>query len=178
MNLPNKLTMLRMCLVPVIVAVLLLGEGRVWDYTAAGVFIFAALTDFFDGSIARRQHLITDFGKLMDPLADKLLVCSTMICLLSLDRIPAWPVILVIARELGVSGYRVLAMEKGVVLAASKLGKIKTTLQVLWVIACQLHFDGDAWAVTEQVLMWGAVIFTVVSFADYVFSNRDLIKER
>ena len=132
MNLPNKLTMLRVLLIPVFVVLLLADFWGKWlDYLALAVFIIASLTDMLDGMIARKYNLITNFGKFMDPLADKLLVCSAMICLLDLGRIPAWVVIVIIAREFIISGFRLVASDKGVVIAAGYIGKAKTVFQMI-----------------------------------------------
>ena len=178
MNLPNKLTVIRIFLVPVIVLLLLLGNGTAADHTAAVLFILGTVTDFLDGKIARKRQLVTDFGKFMDPLADKLLVCSAMICLMPDGRVPAWAAVIIVAREFAVSGLRLVAANKGVVLAAGKLGKMKTSVQTAWILFLLLHFSWGWWGIAETVLMCLAVILTVVSFTDYLLKNIDLIKER
>ena len=125
MNLPNKLTIIRVCLIPFFVAALLFDHGN--NYTmrivANVLFIVASLTDLFDGKIARKYNLVTNFGKFMDPLADKLLVCSALICLIELGQLPAWVVIIIISREFIISGFRLVAADNGVVIAASYWGK-------------------------------------------------------
>ena len=135
MNTPNKLTLLRMAMVPVIVLILCLGRpDPLWLYIACGLFVIASLTDLLDGHLARKYHQITNFGKFMDPLADKLLVCSVLICLTEWGLAPVWAVIVIVAREFAVSGIRLIAAEKGIVLAASRIAKLKTNVQMFWVI--------------------------------------------
>lgn len=179
MNLPNKLTLIRIFLVPVIVALLLLGEVGSWLYYTAGIlFILASITDFLDGYLARKNNWITNFGKFMDPLADKILVCSVLICLITKGLSPAWAVILIIAREFAISGFRLIAVEKGVVLAASNLAKRKTNMQTLWVIYLLFPFAWDSWKLVADILMVLAVILTIWSFADYIVKNRSVLKEQ
>ena len=136
MNLPNKLTVLRVCMIPFFVVMLLLngGENQTYRYIAAAIFIVASLTDMLDGKIARKYNLVTNFGKFMDPLADKLLVCSALICLVDLKQLPAWMVIVIISREFIISGFRLVASDNGIVIAASYWGKFKTTFQMISVI--------------------------------------------
>src|ERR671931_307064 len=168
LNLPNVLTMLRILAVPVIV-VALLDETPNGDALAAGVFALAALTDGLDGYIARRRDDVTVFGKLMDPLADKLLIVAALVSLVSLDRLAAWVAMVIIARELAVTGLRGVAAERGVVIAASWLGKVKTLLQVAAII-CLIAFDpAPAWV---DVLLYIAVAMTVISGLDYFFGLR------
>lgn len=138
MNLPNKLTIFRVILVIPFVALMLNG----YDLWAVAVFIIASLTDSLDGKIARKYNLITDFGKFMDPLADKLLVCAAMICLVEMGRLPAWMVIVIISREFIISGFRLVASDNGVVIAASYWGKFKTTFQMLMIIVLILNLGG------------------------------------
>lgn len=184
MNLPNKLTIFRMILILPFV-VLLLGGRKIGlfsgiaeytDYIALAIFIVASLTDLLDGKIARKYHLITNFGKFMDPMADKLLVCSAMICLVELGRIPAWVVIVIISREFVISGFRLIASDNGRVLAASYWGKFKTTFQM--VMVCLMIADIEKLQVLTTVVMWIALILTVVSLADYLWKNRDVMKEQ
>ena len=178
MNLPNKLTMVRMFLVPVIVALLLLCETGSAGYYAAGVlFLLASFTDFLDGYLARKHNWITNFGKFMDPLADKLLVCSVLICLITKGLAPAWAVIAIVAREFAISGFRLIAVEKGVVLAASNLAKRKTNVQTLWVIYLLFPFPWKHWNLVATILMAAAVILTVWSFVDYLLKNRSVLKD-
>jgi CDP-diacylglycerol--glycerol-3-phosphate 3-phosphatidyltransferase len=168
LNIPNALTMLRIVAVPVVV-VALLGEIENGDLWAGIVFTAAAFTDGLDGWIARRKGDVTTFGKLMDPLADKLLVVAALISLVSLDRLQAWIAMVIIARELAVTGLRAVAVEYGVVVAASWLGKLKTALQVAAIIAL-IAVDPATTAV--DVLVWAAMIVTVWSGVDYFVGVR------
>jgi CDP-diacylglycerol---glycerol-3-phosphate 3-phosphatidyltransferase len=172
-NLPNVLTLLRIIAVPVIV-VALLGETPNGDALAAGVFALAAFTDGLDGYIARRRQDVTTFGKLMDPLADKLLIIASLVSLVSLDRLAAWVAMVIIARELAVTGLRAVAVEQGVVISASWLGKLKTTLQVAAVFALIIWNPSPIWV---DVLVYTAVAATVISGADYFFGLRRRLEE-
>ena len=146
------------------------------NWIALAIFIIASLTDLLDGKIARKYNLVTNFGKFMDPLADKLLVCSALICLIELNKIPAWMVIIIIAREFIISGFRLVASDNGVVIAASYWGKFKTTFQMIAV--CLLIADISVINVVTQVVLWIAVILTVVSLIDYLVKNKDVMKEK
>ncbi len=180
MNLPNKLTVARVILIPFFVFFLLNDAmNPYFKWIALAIFIVASLTDLADGKIARKYNLVTDFGKFMDPLADKLLVCSAMIGLIELGRIEAWIVIVIIAREFIISGFRLVAADAGVVIAASYWGKVKTTTQMLMVIfmiAEPLLVRVGIPLIVTQVLMWIALILTVVSLADYLVKNRAVLK--
>ena len=184
MNLPNKLTIFRTILIPFFLVALMVPEIPGGKWIAVGIFIVASLTDFLDGKIARKYNLVTDFGKFMDPLADKLLVCSAMIALISLDRIPAWVVIVIIAREFIISGFRLVASDNGIVIAASYWGKIKTTVQMLMVILLILNLGETipsaaiGFRVAEQILIYAALILTVVSLLDYLIKNRSVLAEK
>lgn len=174
MNLPNKLTVLRMILIiPFVICMLAGGTGNL-RFAALAIFIVASLTDLLDGKIARKYNLITDFGKFMDPLADKLLVCSAMICLVELHRLPAWVVIVIISREFAISGFRLIASDNGIVIAASWWGKFKTTAQMIMVILMIANLGG-AFAVLEQIFMWVALVLTVVSLVDYIQKNKEVL---
>lgn len=189
MNLPNKLTIFRVILIVPFV-LLLLGESSEWgwfqaifggileyvDYIALAVFAVASLTDLIDGKIARKYNLVTNFGKFMDPLADKLLVCSAMIALVGLGRIPAWVVILIIAREFIISGFRLIAADNNVVIAASYWGKFKTTFQM--VMVCLMIADIPQLQILTDIVMWIALGLTIVSLADYIWKNREIMKEQ
>ncbi len=175
MNLPNKLTMFRVILIPFFIVFLLVPITPVDKWIALGIFIVASLTDLLDGYIARKYNLVTNFGKFMDPLADKLLVCSALICLIELDRIPSWMVIIIIAREFVISGFRLIASDNGVVIAASYWGKFKTTFQMIAV--CLMIADIEALAMVTLIVTWIAVILTVVSLVDYLIKNKDVMKE-
>ncbi len=173
LNLPNFLTLLRIIAVPVVV-VALLGETPNGDALGAAVFALAALTDGLDGYFARSRDSVTTFGKLMDPLADKLLVTAALISLVSLHRLEPWVAMVIIAREIAVTGLRAIAAERGVVIAASWMGKAKTVLQVGAVIALIATNPAPAWA---DALLYLAVVATVVSGADYFFGLRRRMSE-
>ena len=191
MNLPNKLTVFRVILIVPFV-LLLLGGHSEWgwfhtifggimaytDYIALVIFIVASLTDMLDGKIARKYNLVTNFGKFMDPLADKLLVCSAMICLIDMDRIPAWIVIVIISREFIISGFRLVASDNHVVIAASYWGKFKTTFQMLMVIVLILNIQMPFFQILGVILTYVALILTVVSLIDYIVKNKDVLKEQ
>lgn len=186
MNLPNKLTVFRVILIVPFVLVML-GSYAEWpwymalfggivgyaDYIALGIFIIASLTDLLDGRIARKYNLVTNFGKFMDPLADKLLVCAALICLVEMDRIPAWIVIIIMSREFIISGFRLVAADNRVVIAANYWGKFKTTFQM--VMVCLMIANIDALAVLTQLVMWIAVLLTVISLIDYMAKNKNVL---
>lgn len=175
MNLPNKLTIFRVILIPFFVLLMLVDITPYDKWIALAIFIVASLTDLLDGKIARKYNLVTNFGKFMDPLADKLLVCSALICLVSLGRIPAWIVIVIIAREFIISGFRLIASDNGVVIAASYWGKFKTTFQM--VMICLMIADIAAISILTTVIMWVALVLTVVSLVDYLVKNKDVMKD-
>ena len=175
MNLPNKLTMFRVVLIPFFIVFLLVPTIPSGKWIALAIIIVASLTDLLDGKIARKYNLVTNFGKFMDPLADKLLVCSALICLIELQRIPSWMVVLIIAREFTISGFRLIAADNGVVIAASYFGKFKTTFQMIAV--CLLIADIEALQSVTLIILWIAVILTVVSLVDYLVKNKDVMKE-
>lgn len=177
MNLPNKLTVLRVIMIPFFVVFMLtdLG-GKYGNYIALAIFAVASLTDLLDGKIARKRGLVTNFGKFMDPLADKLLVCSALICLVEMDRLAAWMVIVIIAREFIISGFRLIASDNGVVIAASYWGKFKTTFQMIMIILLILDLGGS-FAVIETVVTWIALILTVISLLDYLIKNKGILLE-
>ena len=177
MNLPNKLTILRVIMIPFFVVFMLtdLG-GKYGNYIALAIFAVASLTDLLDGKIARKRGLVTNFGKFMDPLADKLLVCSALICLVEMDRLAAWMVIVIIAREFIISGFRLIASDNGVVIAASYWGKFKTTFQMIMIILLILDLGGS-FTVIETAVTWIALILTVVSLLDYLWKNRGILLE-
>ena len=174
MNLPNTLTTIRMILIVPFVMIMQItpdGNGR---FAALAIFIIASMTDFLDGYIARKNHLVTNFGKFMDPLADKLLVSAAMICLVSMDRLPAWMVIIIISREFAISGFRLIAADNGIVLAASWWGKFKTVSQMIMIILLIANLGG-IFTILEQIFMWVALILTVVSLADYIWKNKKVL---
>ena len=198
MNLPNKLTLSRVIMVPFfVVFILLVPKFLYFKWIALAIFIIASLTDLLDGKIARKYNLVTNFGKFMDPLADKLLVCSALIAMSSLGVIPAWITIVIIAREFIISGFRLIAAEKGVVIAASMWGKWKTTFQMVMLCVQMVVMDqyvsvndniaaNGLYVVTPfyrglmmigSITMYIALILTVVSLIDYLLKNKDVLKD-
>ena len=177
MNLPNKLTVLRVILIPFFVACLMIGggENQTLRYAAVAIFIIASLTDMLDGKIARKYNLVTNFGKFMDPLADKLLVCSALICLVELGQLPAWMVVIIISREFIISGFRLVASDNGIVIAASYWGKFKTTFQMIAVVL--LILDIEAIQILTSACVWIALTLTVVSLIDYIAKNHKILTE-
>ena len=176
MNLPNKLTILRVIMIPFFVFFLLSGVGgSASKWIALVIFAAASITDTLDGYIARRDNLITDFGKFMDPLADKLLVCSALICMIELRELPAWMVIIIISREFIISGFRLVASDNGVVIAASYWGKFKTTFQMIGVVL--LIFNIPALSMVTTIVIWIALALTVISLVDYVVKNAGVLTE-
>ncbi|MGM9550694.1 MAG: CDP-diacylglycerol--glycerol-3-phosphate 3-phosphatidyltransferase [Clostridia bacterium] len=175
MNLPNKLTLIRIVLVPVCMALTLSGHM----YTALAVFIVASITDFFDGYIARKNNLVTSFGKIMDPLADKILVFGALLCFLQMGFINAWCVVIILAREFFVTGMRVVAVDKGKVIAASWWGKIKTNIQMFSVILGFITFatDNPTGVLVGQIGIYIATLFTAASWVAYIFENIEVFKD-
>ncbi|MBQ7582032.1 MAG: CDP-diacylglycerol--glycerol-3-phosphate 3-phosphatidyltransferase [Lachnospiraceae bacterium] len=200
MNLPNKLTVIRAAVVPVFVFFLLGRElfapNYVWlaEWIALIIFIAAAVTDLLDGKLARKYNLVTNFGKFMDPLADKLLVCSALICLVSMERLAAWIAIIIIAREFIISGFRLIASDQGIVIAASMWGKVKTVIQIVMIgfligapSLCEfldsLASYSAAFPVIATIFRWISVILvvvalalTIISLVDYIYKNRNILK--
>ncbi|MCR4696837.1 MAG: CDP-diacylglycerol--glycerol-3-phosphate 3-phosphatidyltransferase [Lachnospiraceae bacterium] len=175
MNLPNKLTILRIVIVPFFVIALTIEAIPFGKWIALGLFIVASLTDFLDGYIARKNNLITDFGKFADPLADKLLVCSALICLLGLQKINVYVVLIIISRDFIISGFRLIAASKGVVIAADWFGKVKTALQMVmipFIIA-----DIKIFTIVTIVLEIAVVILTLVSLVDCIVKNRKVLQD-
>lgn len=176
MNLPNKLTVLRVIMVPFFVFFMLTDVGGAANkWIALALFVIASLTDMLDGKIARKYNLVTNFGKFMDPLADKLLVCSALICLLDLGQLASWMVIVIISREFIISGFRLVASDNGIVIAASWWGKAKTISQMVMIILLIARFPGAFFDVLEQVMIYVAVVLTVVSLIDYLWKNRKVL---
>lgn len=174
MNLPNKLTILRVLLIPFFIAVLKVQMFGTWSrYVALFVFIIASLTDFFDGRIARKYNLVTNFGKFMDPLADKLLVCSALVCFVAEGSLADWFVIIIIAREFIISGFRLVASDAGVVIAASFWGKIKTVTQLIMIILILL--DIQFFRIVTAGVSYLALILTLVSLIDYISKNKAVL---
>ena len=193
MNLPNKLTIFRVILILPFV-LLLLGGHHEWgwfravfggileyvDYIALAIFIIASLTDLVDGKIARKYNMVTNFGKFMDPLADKLLVSAAMIALVDMGRIPAWIVIIIISREFIISGFRLIASDNHVVIAASYWGKFKTTFQMVMVclMIANLGAKYEWMRILTDCIMWIALALTVISLIDYLVKNKDVMKDQ
>ena len=193
MNLPNRLTLLRVVMIPVFVLFMQLSTGggaaaplreamtggfRLYRYLACAVFIIASLTDFLDGKIARSRHLVTDFGKFMDPLADKLLVCSALIMLTAEGSLPAIAVLIIIAREFIISGFRLIAADKGIVIAASWWGKIKTTMQmILCIILILPQMPLILGSIVIRILIAVVVLLTLISLIDYMKQNINVITD-
>ena len=176
MNLPNKLTTLRVIMIPFFVFFLLWqnGENRTFRMIALALFIIASLTDLLDGKIARKYNLVTNFGKFMDPLADKLLVCSALICLIELNALPAWMVIVIISREFIISGFRLIAAENGIVIAANYWGKFKTVSQMIMIILLLIDLGG-VFDILEQIFIWLSLALTVISLITYIWQNRSVL---
>ena len=172
MTTANKITIFRVVLIPVFLVLMYLRfPGHM--YWAFGVFVLASLSDFVDGYIARHYNQVTDFGKFMDPLADKLLVCSALICLIQLGQLPAWVVIIIISREFIISGFRLVAADNGIVIAASYWGKFKTTFQMIAVIL--MIFNIPALKTVTFIMLAAAVVLTIVSLVDYVAKNVEVL---
>ena len=179
-TLPNKLTVLRMILVPFFVAALLIQNGEVFALrmTALVLFLIASLTDLLDGKIARKYNLVTNFGKFMDPLADKLLVCSALICLVQLGQLPAWIVIIIISREFIISGFRLVAADQGVVIAASMWGKSKTVSQMISIVLLIINIKTPPLSGLAAISVPVMTILTVVSLLDYLMKNKQVLEEK
>ena len=174
MNIPNTLTIIRMILIIPFVILLLNGA----DIPAVIIFILASFTDMLDGKIARKYNLVTNFGKFMDPLADKLLVCSALICLVEMERLAAWIVIIIIAREFIISGFRLVASDNGIVIAASYWGKFKTVFQMIMVVVLMLNIQNSVFQMLGTILVWISLALTLISLADYVAKNINVLKEQ
>ena len=175
MNTPNKLTVARMILVPFLVVFLLTGwGGEANRWICLAIFVAASVTDWFDGHLARKYNLITNFGKFMDPLADKLLVCSAMICMIEVDKLPAWVVIIIIGREFIISGFRLIAAENGVVIAANYWGKFKTASQMVMIILLLADLGG-IFDTLAQIFIWISLALTVISLITYIWQNKSVL---
>ena len=174
MNLPNKLTMFRVILIPVFIVVLMTGliADPLNRYIGTLIFCVASFTDYLDGHIARKYNLVTNFGKFMDPLADKLLVSSALICMIEMGMLPAWIVIIIISREFIITGFRLIAAEGGLVIAASWWGKIKTVTQMIMIILLLLGVQG----IIATILIFLATLFTVISGVDYLVKNISILR--
>lgn len=178
MNLPNKLTVFRVILIPFFVLFMQPFVPYWGRYVALIIFIVASLTDLFDGKIARKYNLVTNFGKLMDPLADKLLVCTAMLCLMDIDLLPCIVVIIVICREFIISAFRMIAASNNVVIAAGIWGKMKTVFQMSMVIALLIHYEHPVYQAIEYALIGIATALTIISLIDYLIKNKNVIQEQ
>ena len=179
MNLPNRLTLMRICLVPVYLCLLWFAGSRTWMRVLAFVvFALASLTDLFDGKIARKYHLVTNFGKFMDPIADKLLTHTAFIMFVSLGELNVFYGIIFIAREFIVSGLRLVAVEQGRVIAAGMSGKVKTVLQMILVMLLTLKLPGPVFPVLTQLIGAAAAVMTLVSMIEYVVKNKSVLSEQ
>lgn len=175
MNTPNKLTILRVILIPFFVLFLLSDLGGSYGkWIALILFVAASLTDWLDGYLARRDNLVTNFGKFMDPLADKLLVCSALVCFVELGSLPGWIVIIIIAREFIISGFRLVASDNGIVIAANYWGKFKTVSQMIMIILLIADLGGVFYWLT-QIFIWLALALTVISLVDYIWKNKQVL---
>ena len=175
MNTPNKLTVLRVIMVPFFVFFMLSGcGGEASKWIALALFVVASLTDLLDGYLARRDNLVTDFGKFMDPLADKLLVCSALICFVEIGKMPAWMVIIIIAREFIISGFRLIASDNGIVIAANYWGKFKTVSQMIMIILLIMYLGG-VFYILGEAFKWIALALTVISLVDYIWKNKQVL---
>ncbi|NLY71261.1 MAG: CDP-diacylglycerol--glycerol-3-phosphate 3-phosphatidyltransferase [Clostridiales bacterium] len=175
MNIANKLTILRIILIPIFIILLM----NHYYYLAAILFIVASLTDALDGYLARKNNLITNFGKIMDPLADKLLVTSALICLVDLGEIAGWMVIVILAREFIVTGLRAVAAGKGIIISAGKSGKIKTALQMVsltFILLRNWPFSMFTDLQIGHIILWLAVIMTVYSGVEYIIKNKQIFR--
>lgn len=183
MNLPNKLTVLRTILIPFFLVALLWDRVPYGNWIALFIFAAASITDMLDGKIARKYNLVTNFGKFMDPLADKLLVSSAMIAFVELGRIPCWIVIVIIAREFIISGFRLVAADNGIVIAAGIWGKIKTAEQMVMICILIADFGSifpsaaQTISIFENILIYAALILTIVSLLDYLLHNKGVLSE-
>lgn len=188
LNLPNKLTLIRLMLIPVFVAlfinsftfeIMIFEKYNLLRILSGLVFIIASITDFFDGQIARKYNLVTNFGKLMDPLADKTLVCTALICLTVYNYVPLWTVLIVIFREFLISGFRLVAVEQNVVIAASKWGKYKTATQMISIslLLFDVHKINHYLYIGVYFLYYVSVVLTIVSLLDYLYKNKNILVE-
>lgn len=177
MNLPNQITLIRVILVPVFVVIMLIDGIPYNDIIACTIFCVACASDFVDGYLARKWNLVTNFGKFADPLADKLLVSTALICLVELDRLPSWVVIIIISREFIISGLRLIAVDNGIVIAANYWGKVKTVVQMFMCIFLIVNFDNKFFNTAEQILILASVALTIISLVEYMYANRKVLSD-
>lgn len=177
MNLPNKITIARVIMIPFFVVFMLLDSIPFNNVIALVIFSVACITDALDGHLARKNNLVSNFGKFMDPLADKLLVSSALICFVDLGLLDSWIVIVIISREFIISGFRLVASDNGVVIAASYWGKFKTTAQMIMSILLIINFDYQFFNVLEKIFIYLSLVLTVISLVDYIYKNKDVLSE-
>lgn len=177
MNLPNKITIFRVFMIPLFVVLMMLQRLPWNEFYALAVYAIACISDALDGHIARKYNLVTDFGKFMDPVADKLLVCSALICFVEQGLMPAWIALIIIARELIIDGFRLVAAGKGIVIAASIWGKAKTVVQMIACFVLILNADFLIFDIVEQILIYASLVLTLISLADYIYKNRTVLTE-
>jgi CDP-diacylglycerol--glycerol-3-phosphate 3-phosphatidyltransferase len=178
MNLPNKITIARVFMIPIFLVIYLMPNIPSSNYIAAAIFIIACLSDALDGYLARKYHLVTNFGKFADPLADKLLVSAALICFTQLQLVPAWIIIVIISREFIISGFRLVASDNGVVIAASYIAKFKTTAQMIMSVLLIINFDNNFFNVLEQLFIYLSLVLTILSLIDYLYKNRAVLNEK
>ncbi len=178
MNLPNKITIARVFMIPIFLFIYLTDVLPYSNIIAAAIFVVACLSDALDGYIARKYKLVTNFGKFADPLADKLLVSAALICFVQLQLVPAYIIIIIISREFIISGFRLVASDNGVVIAASNIAKFKTTAQMIMAILLIINFDNTIFNLLEQVFIYLSLILTIVSLVDYLYKNKNVLKDK
>lgn len=178
MNLPNKITIARVFMIPIFLLIYLMPNIPAGNYIAAAIFIIACLSDALDGYLARKYHLVTNFGKFADPLADKLLVSAALICFVELQLVPAWIIIVIISREFIISGFRLVASDNGVVIAASYIAKFKTTAQMIMSVLLIINLNNTFFNVLEQIFIYLSLVLTILSLIDYLYKNRSVLNEK
>jgi len=176
MNLANKVTIMRVIMIPVFIFIFISKcFGELTDIISLSIFVFISITDFIDGYIARKYNMVTNFGKFVDPLADKLLVASALICLLEYGRISGLVVVIIIAREFIISGFRLIAVDNGVVLAASNIAKYKTTFHILMICVLILNLENEVYIFLSNILIGVSLLLTIISLVDYIYKNREIL---
>ena len=178
MNLPNKITIFRMCMIPVFLVFFLIDTIPYGNWIALGIFIIACLSDAVDGHLARKYNLVTNFGKFMDPLADKLLVCTALLCFVEQGTLNLIVAIIIIAREFIISGFRLVASDNGVVIAASYWGKFKTATQMVMCCLLIVHLEYGWYSALEAIFIWASFALTVISLLDYLVKNKSVLKTK
>ena len=175
MNLPNKITIFRMCMIPLFLVFFLMESVSFHNWIALGIFIIACVSDAVDGHLARKYNLVTNFGKFMDPLADKLLVCTALLCFVEQGTLNLIVAVVIVAREFIISGFRTVAAEGGLVLAASYWGKFKTATQMVMCCLLIVHLDFGWFNTLEVIFIWASFALTVISMLDYLVKNKSVL---